>query len=129
MHADHALRTIDALPTHLDRGRVLAVDWHTPYMCRSAAQSAGDAFVAKPDVQSITSDVVEALEPFNRRGHTLGRETDIMADLEIDSVAVLDVVMVLEDKYDVSVPLELVPKIRTIGDFADQFAALLAGEK
>jgi len=51
-----------------------------------------------------------------------------MADLEIDSVAVLDVVMELEDKFDISVPLELVPKIKTIGDLTSQIAAIRAGE-
>lgn len=85
--------------------------------------------MAIPDNNTIAAVVMEALEPFSRPGQLLGRDTDIMADLEIDSVAVLDVVMVIEDKYDVSVPLELVPKIKTIGDFADQIAALLAGEK
>lgn len=85
--------------------------------------------MAIPDPQDIASDVMAALEPFTRPGQILSRDTDIMADLEIDSVAVLDVVMVLEDKYDVSVPLELVPKIKTLGDFADQIASLLAGEK
>lgn len=85
--------------------------------------------MAQPDHKTIASDVMQALEPFARPGQVLGLDTDIMADLEIDSVAVLDVVMVIEDKYDVSVPIELVPKIRTVGDFASQIAALLAGEK
>ncbi len=98
-------------------------------MHAKATYSTGDAQLALPEPHAIVADVMEALEPFSHPGQVLGRDTDIMADLEIDSVAVLDVVMVLEDKYDVSVPLELVPKIKTIGDFADQIAVLCAGEK
>lgn len=70
-----------------------------------------------------------ALQPFARPGRPLEADTDIMADLEIDSVAVLDVVMELEEKFDISVPMETVPKIKTIGDLASQICAIRAGEE
>jgi len=84
--------------------------------------------LAASDWNEIFAATAAALQPFARPGQTLSPETDIMADLEIDSVAVLDVVMELEDKFDISVPLELVPKIKTIGDLTSQIAAIRAGE-
>lgn len=81
-----------------------------------------------PPLDDIVKAAAAALQPFARPGQTLGPNTDIMADLDIDSVAVLDVVMELEDKFEISVPLELIPKIKTIGDLATQIAAIRAGE-
>lgn len=84
--------------------------------------------MAAADLELITAAVARALERFARPGQSLGPDTDIMADLDIDSVTVLDVIMELEDEFDISVPLELTPKVKTIGDLAAQIAALRAGE-
>ena len=56
------------------------------------------------------------LEPFNVRNVTLTKDTDIAGDLEIDSVAVLDLIMEVEDDYRISIPMNMLSDIRTIGD-------------
>jgi len=40
----------------------------------------------------------------------------IMSDLEVDSVAVFDLIMELEDHYDISIPMEMVSDIKTVGE-------------
>ena len=47
------------------------------------------------------------------------RDTDIIADLEIDSVSLLDVVMDIEDNYDISIPVNIISEIKTIGELVD----------
>lgn len=42
-------------------------------------------------------------------------ESDIIDDLEADSLTVLDMVMTLEDEFDIEIPDEDVEKLRTIG--------------
>ena len=42
-------------------------------------------------------------------------ESDIIDDLEADSLTVLDMVMTLEDEFDVEIPDEDVEKLRTVG--------------
>jgi acyl carrier protein len=37
----------------------------------------------------------------------------------MDSLQVMDLMMELEDKFDVSIPLNLVAEIRTVGDLAE----------
>jgi acyl carrier protein len=49
----------------------------------------------------------------------LTRDTDIIADLEIDSVSLLDVVMDIEDNYDISIPVNTISEIKTIGELVD----------
>lgn len=42
-------------------------------------------------------------------------ESDIIDDLEADSLTVLDMVMMLEDEFDIEIPDEDVEKLRTVG--------------
>ncbi len=66
--------------------------------------------------QSIFDSVVELLVPFNAEKIELKPETDISADLNIDSVAVMDFVMEVEDKFDIDIPLNILSDTRTITD-------------
>ena len=42
-------------------------------------------------------------------------ESEIIDDLEADSLTVLDMVMTLEDEFDIEIPDEDVEKLRTVG--------------
>jgi acyl carrier protein len=75
----------------------------------------------------IFSAVTTALEPYRKEGTRIAAETDISQDLNLDSVAVLDLLMELEEKFDVSIPLNLVPEIRTVGELADTVRRLKEG--
>ena len=70
----------------------------------------------KNSEQDIFEKVCSLLEPFNKKELTLTREIDISSDLEIDSVAVLDFIMEVEDEYDISFPMNRISEIRTIGE-------------
>lgn len=58
----------------------------------------------------------EILKPYNRKDISLQKSTHISADLELDSVAVLDLIMEVEDTYGISIPMNSIAKIQTIGD-------------
>ena len=58
-------------------------------------------------------------EALNKKGVKLTRDTDLVADLEIDSVTVLDTVMEIEDHYDISIPVNVISEIKTIGQLVD----------
>jgi acyl carrier protein len=75
----------------------------------------------------IFSAVTTALEPYRKEGTRIAASTDISQDLNLDSVAVLDLLMELEEKFDVSIPLNLVPEIRTVGELADTVRRLKEG--
>ena len=62
--------------------------------------------------------IYKLLEPFNGNGTRLSPDTDISADLNIDSVTVMDFVMEVEDHFDIEVPLNLLAETRTIADLA-----------
>lgn len=64
------------------------------------------------------------LEPQNRNGVKLTRDVDLVADLEIDSVSVLDIVMDIEDYYDISIPVNTISETKTIGQLVDAIHAI-----
>ena len=58
----------------------------------------------------------QLLEPFNTAKITLKPETDISADLNIDSVSVMDFVMEVEDHFNIDIPLNVLSETRSIAD-------------
>ena len=68
---------------------------------------------------TVFEAVVGLLAQFKREAATITRDTDIAEDLRLDSLAVMDLMMELEDKFDVSIPLNMVAEIRTVGDLAE----------
>ncbi len=56
------------------------------------------------------------LRPFNRGGAEITPRTDFATDLNIDSVAVMDFVMEIEDHFDIEIPLNVLSEIHTMDD-------------
>jgi len=48
----------------------------------------------------------------------LTEESDLMNDLGLNSVKVMDLLLNIEDHFDVSIPLSELPDVRTVKDFA-----------
>ena len=71
------------------------------------------------DDDLVFHKITSLLEPLNENGVKMTRDTDIIADLEIDSVSLLDVVMDIEDNYDISIPVNTISEIKTIGELVD----------
>lgn len=47
---------------------------------------------------------------------TITMDSDIMEDFDADSLDIVDMVMTLEDEFEVEVPDEVVENLRTVGD-------------
>ena len=67
---------------------------------------------------AVLAEIIDVLVPFKKSDAPITAETEIARDLNLDSLAVMDLLMVLEDKFDVSIPLNLVPEIATVGELA-----------
>lgn len=76
----------------------------------------------------IERDVLEVLARHVRNGHVPGPETLIMADTAMDSVAVMDFVLDLEEALDITIPLDRLAEARTVADVAREVAGLMAVE-
>lgn len=76
----------------------------------------------------IFEELVKLLQPFNTEGVELKKETDISADLNIDSVSVLDFIMEVEDSFDIDIPLNLLAETRTMVELVELVKQRRAGE-
>ena len=81
---------------------------------------------ATPD--ALLESICGYLAPLNKAGIALDAETDIAADLEADSVAIMDLVMTIEDAYDVMIPMNRLSGVRTVGDLAQTVQTLIEKE-
>ena len=79
-----------------------------------------------PTHQSAYEKICELLVPYNPKNKTISKQSGIMTDLEVDSTAVFDLIMGLEDFYDISIPMEMVSDIKTIGELVNAVMQLTA---
>ena len=70
------------------------------------------------DKQTVVDLICDLVQPFNENGIELSKDTDLTADLSIDSVAIMDLLMTVEDTYDISIPINRLSDMRTISDLA-----------
>ncbi len=70
--------------------------------------------------EEILVQVYQVLKPHAKEGQTLTDETELVGDLNLDSVQVLELLMDIEDHLDISIPLTTLPDIHTIKDLAEE---------
>ena len=75
----------------------------------------------------IETGVIEVLKNVSRRPIEPSLSSDLVADLGFDSLQVLEVAAELEDRFDISIPLNDVPATRTVAEVVAQVAALVDG--
>ena len=74
--------------------------------------------------EEILTQLYELLKPSLKDGQELGEDTDLVADLGLDSLRVMTLVEEVEDSLDISIPLNVLANVRTIKDFALQLKQL-----
>jgi acyl carrier protein len=67
----------------------------------------------------IAGQLCTLLEKYNKQGIPLSAETSFSKDLNIDSVEVMDLIMEIEDQFDVDIPINLVADVERVRDMAE----------
>lgn len=81
--------------------------------------------MSQPSREEIFDKICELLKPYNPENRPIKMTSGIVSDLEVDSVAVFDLVGDLEDHYDISIPMEMVSDIKTVGELVNTVIELL----
>ncbi len=79
-----------------------------------------------PDADSIGRDVFAILHRVCRQPVALAAQSTLSADLGFDSLQTLEFVAELEDRFGITVPIEQVPRIQTVGEAVACVRTLLA---
>ncbi|HMF97569.1 MAG TPA: acyl carrier protein [Vicinamibacterales bacterium] len=80
----------------------------------------------QPASVPVEEGVIDVLKNVSRRPIEPALASDLVADLGFDSLQVLEVIAELEDRFDISIPLNDVPTTRTVGQVVAQVASLVA---
>jgi acyl carrier protein len=83
--------------------------------------------MSQPASAHIEEGVIDVLKNVSRRPIEPTLSSDLIADLGFDSLQVLEVVAELEDRFDISIPLNDVPATRTVAQVVAQVTALIEG--
>lgn len=74
----------------------------------------------------VQEEVIALLQPFNPKGIDITPDTDLSADLHMDSVAAMNLVMEIEDRFDIDIPISLLPDVNNLQDLVDAVTAQLS---
>ena len=82
--------------------------------------------MSQPASAPLEDGVLDVLKQVSRRPIEPSLESDLVADLGFDSLQILEVIAELEDRFDISIPLNDVPATRTVAQVVAQVARLVA---
>ena len=69
--------------------------------------------------EQLFREVCALLERYRPADVQLTPSTELSGDLNIDSVAAMDLIMEIEDKFGIDIPINLVSDLRNLQDLLD----------
>lgn len=82
--------------------------------------------MSHPASAPIAEGVIEVLKNVSRRPIEPTLDSDLIVDLGLDSLQVLEVIAELEDRFDISIPLNDVPATRTVAQVVGEVTKIVA---
>ncbi len=93
-------------------------------------QSTVDLIADKAERVSLQLDVMREIRhqllPYQVGDRPITGATVISDGSTIDSLTLMDMIMALEDRFDVSLPINMIAEIRTVDQLADTILTLCA---
>jgi acyl carrier protein len=70
------------------------------------------------DYQEYLDFMYSALKQLNKKGVVLNETSDLVADIGLSSLEVMEFIEKIEDHFDISIPLNILPDVNTVGELA-----------
>lgn len=71
-----------------------------------------------PDYSTFLAQIYEVLRPLAKPGVALDEDSELVTELGLTSLQVMELIEQIEDHFDISIPLNILPDIRTVRDLA-----------
>jgi acyl carrier protein len=78
-----------------------------------------------PTYEQIVQQITDSIKGILDQKMEIDENTDLISDLEFDSLKVMSLMEDIEDHFDISIPLNILPDVRTIKDLAVQLQRLI----
>jgi acyl carrier protein len=73
----------------------------------------------------VLAEVCTELTSLTRGRVEIGEDTDLLGDLGLDSLQVMNLLLHIEDRFDISIPVNILPDVKTVKDLALQIEILM----
>jgi acyl carrier protein len=73
----------------------------------------------------ILAELGEELASVTEGRVPIREDTDLLGDLNLDSLQVMNLLLQIEDRYDISIPVSILPDVKTVKDLASQIENLV----
>lgn len=82
-----------------------------------------------PTTEEVLQQILDIIKPMvPEDGPPVSADLDLVNDLGLDSIKVMEVMETLEDSFDISIPINILPGIRTVKDLAVEIQNLTGNE-
>ena len=72
----------------------------------------------------VLQQILDILKPMVPEGLAVTADTDLVVDMGLDSLKVMGILENLEDDFDISIPINILPDVRTVKDLVLQIQKL-----
>lgn len=76
-------------------------------------------------VRDVEAEIVQTLSARVAPGIRVSANTQIPQGLGLDSVAILDFIMDLEERFDISIPLDRIAEVQTVAELSRAIVTLM----
>ena len=84
--------------------------------------------MVEADHTATFESIRNILERYNADGIEITPSTKLMSDLNIDSVAAMDLIMEIEDRFEIDIPVNMVSDVETTQDLVQIVVARTEGQ-
>ncbi|MGJ8515480.1 acyl carrier protein [Carnimonas bestiolae] len=79
--------------------------------------------------QDIVTEIIKVLTPLvkDKGVDNISENTELTGELALDSMQVMNMLLELEDTFDISIPVNAMADTKTVGDLATQIEQLMSG--
>ena len=82
-----------------------------------------------PTNEDVLQQILDILKPkIPKNGPAVTAELDLVNDLGLDSLKVMEILENLEDTFDISIPINILPEICTVEDLVVEIQKLTEDE-
>jgi len=75
--------------------------------------------------EDVLPRVIEAVKRTLKRDVNLSEDTELQADVGMKSLEVMELVLEIEEEFDISFPLNRLPDIKTVKELSQEIVMLL----
>ena len=72
----------------------------------------------------ILAEICAELASFTQGRVEIGEDTELLGDLNLDSLQVMNLLLHVEDRFDISIPVSILPDVKTVKDLALRIESL-----